>query len=148
MPYWSLDLFCLKFCNVDKAHFCRACVWTCLCLFHNSHFRLLRRSKESQRVKEAFFLPSSQNDSHLRFLSNVANPGVVWLEIVFCSERQTGHFTEIYNSALLQLGCAVHISSVAVKLCAATWEKHISQIFNFQAVHPRCVSSTICSWKT
>jgi hypothetical protein len=58
-----------------KAHLCRACLWTCLCLLYNSHFTFPRRSKESQSVKEAF-LPSSQNYSHIRFLSNVANPGV------------------------------------------------------------------------
>jgi hypothetical protein len=55
MQFWSLDLFCLKLCNVDKADLCRACPWTCF--LYGSHFRLLRRSKESQSVKEAFFYP-------------------------------------------------------------------------------------------
>ena len=56
MLYYSMNLFCLKLCSVDKAHLCRACPLKCLCLlYRNSHVRFLRRSKESQSVKEAFF---------------------------------------------------------------------------------------------
>jgi len=66
---------------LETLHCGRGTLVSCLAvevfgLLCNSHVRLLRRSKESQGMKEVF-LPSSQNYSHLRFLLYVANPGVV-----------------------------------------------------------------------
>jgi len=68
MLYYSMNLFCLKLCSVDKAHLCRACPLKCLCLLYdNSHVRFLRRIKESQSVKEASFYP------HLKITSTFAS---------------------------------------------------------------------------
>jgi hypothetical protein len=135
---WFYTYFCLKLYSVDKANLCRACLWTCLCLLYSSHFRLLRRSKESQSVKETFFtlisklLLTSLLDKCCKSCRSVTGN-------LICSERQSGHFTEIYISALLQLGCAVHISSFAVKaMCSHLGKTYIPNVvksnsFSFKA---------------
>jgi len=72
MLYWSLNLFCLKLCNVT-GHTVSCLALDVFGLLYNCHVTL----KETQSEKEAVCLPLPQNYSHLRFLPYVANPVVV-----------------------------------------------------------------------